>query len=281
MLDSIFRCGPRCLDGSSIFEIGRASGGAPPPPPWYQPIVDLVGGGFVCVYTEGVETADPGAQVTAWNDVRGTPVWLPSGATSTRPVLAANGITFDGVDDRIVADAFAALFNGAHTWLVGFDDPNDAVVATRTLGGAATATTTSGVLGQNYVNYSNPAVPSTTRQRWLLSDNTSGVAPLLGDLSPLGAGPYDLAFRTAAPGGGAEVVRLLATPTSVSTATRTAGTLSHALLTLGARRYGAAPVIGQYWQGRIRYAIMADSVLDNTALATIRTALLTQTGLIT
>lgn len=267
--------------GAGLGRWGGAPSGGAPAPAWWQPIADLVGAGFITVYTEGVETSGAGsAQVDSWADVRGGVVWAQSGAGSTRPALAANGITLDGIDDRLEADEYAALFNGAHTWIVGFNDPNDTVAATRTLGGAATATTASGVLGQEYVNYSNPASPSTTRQRYFLADTATAVAPNLTGLSPLGAGPYDLAFRTAAPGGGAEVMRLLASPTSIATATRPAGVLSHALLTLGARRYGASPTIGQYWQGRVRYAILADTLLDNAALATIRTALLTQ-GLIT
>ena len=266
--------------GASLGRWGGAPSGAAVPA-WWQPIVDLVGAGFVTVYTEGVETSGAGgAQVDSWADVRGGVVWAQSGAGSTRPTLEGDGIVLDGIDDRLEADEFAPIFNSAHTLLVGFDDPNDTVTATRTLGGAATATTTSGVLGQEYVNYSNPASPSASRQRYFLSDSATAVAASLAGLSTLGAGPYDLAFRTAAPGGGAEVVRLLATPTSVSTATRPAGVLSHALLTLGARRYGATPLLGQYWQGRVRYAILADSLLSDEDLTTIRTALVAQ-GLIT
>lgn len=260
--------------------LGRWGGAPSSGPAWYQPIADLVGTGFVTVYTSGVETADPGAQVVSWDDVRGGVVWAQTGAGSTRPALAANGIVLDGIDDRLEADEFAAIFNGAHTWIIGFDDTNDTVAATRTLGGAATSTTISSVLGQEYINYSNPSLPSASRQRYFLSDNATAVASSLVGLSAVGAGPYDLAFRTAAPGGGAEVMRMLATPTSVSTATRPAGTLSHALLTLGARRYGGGPILGQYWQGRVRYAILADSLLNDAALITIRNTLFTQ-GLIT
>ena len=259
-------------------------GGAPSSgvaPAWWQPIADLVGAGFITVYTEGVETADPGAQVTAWDDVRGTPVWSPTGAISTRPALAANGVVLDGIDDRLEADEFAPITDGAYTLILGFDDPNNTVAAPRTLACTSTATTASGGLGLDHVNYSNPASPAATRQRYYLSDNATTATAGLTALSVIGAGPYDLAFRTAAPGGGSEAVRLLSTPTSVATATRPAGVLAHTLLTLGARRYGASPTLGQYWQGRVRYAILADSLLDNTALSAIRTALLTQTGLIT
>ena len=253
---------------------GAPSGSAAPA--WWQPIADLVGDGFITVYTEGVETADPGAQVVSWDDVRGGVVWAQTGAGSTRPALAANGIVLDGIDDRLEADEYAPICDGAYTLIIGFDDPNNTVTAPRTLESCATATTLSGGPGLDQVVYSNPSVTSATRMRFYLSDNsTSGIASLVS-LGALGAGPYDLAFRTAAPGGGAEVMHLLETPTSVVTTTRPAGVLAHALLTLGARRYGTSPTINQYWQGRVRYAILADTLLDNAALTTIRTALVAQ-----
>jgi hypothetical protein len=263
----IFQIGAAAI-GPRWFEIGRpdVGGGGPPAPAWYQPIVDLVGDGFVCVYTEGVETADPGAQVTAWADVRGTPVWAPTGATSTRPSLAANGLVLDGVDDRLEADEYASILDGAYTLILGFDAPEDSTTTTRCLLSASQPAGSS-TARQTVLPYSRPGDPLTTRQQLRIVD-TAGVGVSLIGLS--------------APGASFGVAQLATPGTSIGSAARPNNEASaYTLLTLGARRTGPTPTLAQYWQGRVRYAILADSLLDNTALATIRTALLTQTGLIT
>ena len=265
--------------GASLGRWGGASSGAAAPA-WWQPIADLVGAGFITVYTEGVAASGAGgAQVDSWADVRGGVVWAQTGAGSTRPTLEANGIVLDGIDDRLEADEFASIFDSAYTLLVGFDDPENTTTTTRCLlstsqpDGSSTAR-------QTVFPYSRPGDPLTTRQQYRIVD-TAGVAVSLTSLSALAAGPYDLVARVGAPGASFSVAQIATPGTSIGSATRPNNEASaYTLLTLGARRTGATPTLAQYWQGRVRYAILADSLLSDTALATIRAALLTQ-GLIT
>lgn len=258
---------------------GTASSSAPPAPAWWQPIADLVGDGFITVYTEGVETAEPGAQVTSWADVRGGVVWAQAGAGSTRPALEEDGIELDGIDDRLEADEYASILDGAYTLLVGFNDPDDATTTTRCListsqpAGSATAR-------QTVFPYSRPGDPLTTRQQYRIVD-TAGVAVSLTSLSALADGPYDLVARVGAPGASFGVAQTATPGTPIGSATRPNNEASaYTLLTLGARRTGATPTLAQYWQGYVRYAILADSILSDAEIATIRTALVAQ-GLIT
>lgn len=266
--------------GAGLGRWGGAPSGSAPAPAWYQPIVDLVGDGFVCVYTEGVETTDPGAQVTAWNDVRGTPVWSSYGATSTRPTLGGGGILADGIDDKFEANNFAPLLDGAYTLLMGFDDPEDSSLSSRTLL-CASELSSSVTTRQISINYSRPGVPASVRQRVYIAD-TGASSIFLTGLSPIGAGPYDLCVRSGAPGATYQADRLDGVLTAIGSTTRPNNSApTYDWLTLGCRAVGALPTLAQYWQGRVRFVILADSRLNDTELATIRTTLLTQTGLIT
>lgn len=266
--------------GAGLGRWGGAPSGGAPAPAWWQPIADLVGAGFVTVYTEGVETSGAGgAQVDSWADVRGGVVWAQTGAGSTRPELAANGLILDGIDDRLEADDYAPIFDGAYTLLVGFNDPDDATTTTRCListsqpAGSSTAR-------QTVFPYSRPGDPLTTRQQYRIVD-TAGVAVSLTSLSALAVGPYDLVARVGAPGASFGVAQTATPGISIGSATRPNNEASaYTLLTLGARRTGATPTLAQYWQGRVRYVILADSLLSNGELTTIRTALVAQ-GLVT
>ena len=265
--------------GASLGRWGGAPSGAAVPA-WWEPIADLVGDGFITVYTEGVDTSGAGgAQVNSWADVRGGVVWAQTGAGSTRPTLDGDGLVLDGIDDRLEADEYASILDGAYTLLVGFDDPEDSTTTTRCLlstsqpAGSSTAR-------QTVFPYSRPGDPLTTRQQLRIVD-TAGVGVSLTGLSALAAGPYDLVARVGAPGASFGVAQLASPGTAVGSATRPNNEASaYTLLTLGARRTGATPSLAQYWQGRVRFAILADSILSDTDIATIRTALLTQ-GLIT
>jgi hypothetical protein len=265
--------------GASLGRWGGAPSGAAVPA-WYQPIADLVGDGFITVYTEGVDTSGAGgAQVNSWADVRGGVVWAQTGAGSTRPTLEGDGIVLDGIDDRLEADEYASILDNAYTLLVGFDDPDDVTTTTRCListsqpDGSSTAR-------QTVFPYSRPGDPLTTRQQYRIVD-TAGVAVSLTSLSALAAGPYDLVARVGAPGASFGVAQIASPGTSIGSATRPSAEASaYTLLTLGSRRTGATPTLAQYWEGRVRYVILADSILSDAEIATIRTALVAQ-GLVT
>lgn len=250
----------------------RAFGAAPPVAggaPWYTPITDELGvNGRLCVYNEQVTTATL-SQVTAWADVRGIPVWTQPGASSLRPLLVADALLFDGVDDRLLADSHASLLAGAHTILIGWSDVDNASTSVRSLLCAANTLST-GTFRQVTINYSFPATPNATRQRYYLADSAGGTSVSLMDVSGLGVGKINMALRSAAPGGSARADQLTSplTPSGL-VITRPSGVETYTWLTLGARRVGATPSLAQFFTGKIRYIAIADSYLSDVQLGTI------------
>lgn len=249
---------------------GSASGGAPAP--WYAPITDLIGAGFFVEHATGIPDA-VGQPVSAWADVRGTPVYTQPGVTSLRPLRNAGNVEFDGIDDRLLADALAPLLEGAHTLVVGFDDPDDIGTGARTMVAAAN-TSSSGTLRQVSLNYSAPSSPNATRQRYYFADGTTGATISLVDLSDIGAGPYNLAFRNVGRGADTRADRLQdPLVQSGLTVTRPAGAEAYTWLTLGCRRIGATPTNTQFWLGKVRYVIAAPLELSDAQLEVVRATL--------
>lgn len=240
--------------------------------PWYQPITDIIGAnGFLVSHEEGITEA-VGQPVSAWRDVRGTTIFTQPGVSSLRPIRFANGLVFDGVDDRFIADAYADLLEGAHTIIIGFDDPDDVGTAARTVFAAANAAS-SGTRRQVSTNFSLPSIPNATRERHYLADGATAVSISLIAASA-GAGPYNLVFRNAGLGGDARADTLTAPLVQLgATVTRPAGVELYTLLTLGARRIGAGPTLTQVWQGRIRYVLCANFQLSDVELETVRATL--------
>lgn len=244
----------------------------------FQPIVDIVGplGGYLWHHTRGIAVANE-QPVETWLDVTNTVAWEQPGVSSLRPIRKAQGVLFDGLDDRMPArDAsLLTILDGAHTIVVGFDDvPLSGGTGARQMisavetGSAATSL-------QVHVNYSRPDTPNATRMRYLLADASSNVTVDLQSLAGVGAGPYNLAFRSAAPGGVARCDTLTNPLVAVgSTPTRPAGALASVYLTLGCQVRGASPGTPQlFWPGRVQYVILVPAQLSDVQLETIRTAL--------
>lgn len=252
---------------------GPAAGGAPPAP-WWQPIADLLGGaGLFVAAGEGI-TASVGNPVDTWDDVRGGAALAQPGATSLRPLNMGSYVLFDRVDDRMLGNAKAATLNGAHTILVGFDNPEDTTLAVHTLLSASSATGTSS-LGQVSLNYSNPSAPNSTRQRYYVADAASAASVQLMDLSALGAGPYNVALRRQAPGTGAEIeARRLADQSVIGVdAAAPASAFTFTGFEVGCRSVGATPTRTQFWGGRLRYVVLAPFTMSDAQLATCYAAL--------
>lgn len=112
--------------GGTLGRWGGAPGGSTPPaPPWYQPILDVLtaaGGGYLWLHGFGVD--EPLEQpVAEWLDVTGAVAWDQMGASSLRPTRKADGLLFDGVDDRLNGSAdvtgWLARASGPYTMGVG------------------------------------------------------------------------------------------------------------------------------------------------------------------
>lgn len=248
------------------------SAGGPSTPPWYQDIVDIIGpSGFFASHDTGITEA-VGQPVAAWRDVRGKAFLTQPGASSLRPIRFATHLRYDGVDDRHLADSAAPLFNGAHTVIIGFDDPDAVGTSARTLFAAANVAS-SGTFSQVSVNFSVPA-PNATRQRYYLADSAN-ITNLSLITASAGAGPYDIVFRSNGLGLEARA-DFLANPLVQIGSSAPAPPLAETftLFALGVRRLGALPTQTQFWQGNIRYIIIAGFALSPAELEVVRTTLI-------
>lgn len=215
----------------------------------------------------GASVGDPVSEIRTVDGV----VIGTQALSSARPTRTSGGLSFDGMDDYLICDAHAPLLDGAHTVCVGFDDPEDTSTAIRTLFCASeTAGTTAG--RQASLNYSRPGSANATRQRWYVADSGGGTTAAnvpLTSLSPIGAGPYDLAMRGGAPGGDVRVDKLESPLVQVDT-TKTRPSASPPTfdwLYLGCRPVGSA----QYWQGVVRHLAIHDESWSDTDTSLYRT----------
>lgn len=196
-------------------------------------------------------------------------VLIGSQATSgARPTRLTNGLSFDGVDDHLICNAHAALTDQAHTLIFGFNDPEDSTTAVRTLF-CASASSSAATTRQTSVNFSRPGIPNNTRQRYYISE-TASIGISLSSTSA-GAGPYDFAFRAAAPGGTMAAARLDASLTAIASTARSADdAVGYTWCYLGCRAVAATPALAQYWQGRLRHFAIDDTQWSDTDTQTYR-----------
>lgn len=244
--------------------------------PWYQSILDVFTAnsatGYIWSHDSGISTAVE-QPVQTWSDVTNTVSLTQSGVSTLRPTRKSDGVMFDGVDDRMVSDTLAGLAEGSHTILLGFDNPDNITTSVRTVVAYANALS-SGFLRQVIINYSNPSSPNATRQRYYLADAATTASVSNMDISTIGAGPYDLAYRNVGLNGNARV-DTLTSPLVQSglVVTRPANVETFTLFTVGARRNGAGPTTSQFWEGKIRYIVICNKYLSDLDLATCLSAL--------
>lgn len=256
MFSSLFRCGPRCLDGSSIFEIGRAGAGAPPPPApeWWEEATAILTplGGYLWVYSEGIaETVEQ--PVSSWLDVTGALAWDQSGASSLRPLLKADGILFDGVDDRLNGSATVAgwLARGTGPYTMGVGSLTN-LSNTTSVFWAATSGSTSSIVNLNTQNVLGRAGGST-----LFSAVTD-------------TGPLSTWITVAGSGANQTKRRVSTTETLGSYGTQLAGIVN---ATLGARRTTSPSL---FLSGRIQWVIAAPVALSSADMLALETILSAQ-----
>lgn len=212
--------------------------------------------------------ASVSGSVTTINTVNGIQIGT-QGLSGSRATRLASSLSFDGTDDHYICNTHASLTGQAHTLIFGFDNPEDTTTSVRTLF-CASAGSSSATTRQTSVNYSRPGSPNATRQRYYISETSSITASLLG--YSIGAGPYNLALRAAAPGGTMRADRLDGSLTSISSATRSADdAIGYVWCYLGVRAVGATPSLAQYWQGDIRHFAIDDENWDDIDTALYRT----------
>lgn len=177
--------------------------------------------------------------------------------SSLQATRTANGLAFDGIDDRYICNNHANMTEQQHTMVWGFDNPEDTTTTVRTLF-CASASSSATTTRQTSVNYSRPSSPNATRQRYYISEAASISTSLQG--YSIGAGPYDMVLRAGASGGSMRAARLNATLTSISSNTRSADDgIAYKWCYIGCRAVSATPNLAQYWQGDIRHF-----AIDNT-----------------
>lgn len=208
----------------------------------------------------GVSVSSP---VTDMKAVNGATIGTQatSGKCGTR---LSNALSLDGADDHYLCDSYGSIFEGAHTVLVGFDDPG-AAGATRHMLAASKATSSTATLAYRftYVGGAN----STNTQTIYTHDGKSLVRVNLFGLSA----PYDLVTRNAGLGGAIENDKLDATLTAIASGTRPAVAQTYERLTLGALSYGAGATKTAYWVGKIRHLALDDEAWDDTDTLLYRT----------
>lgn len=124
---------------------GSASGSAPA---WWDPIVAILtsGGatGYLWLHEVGIPTS-VGQPVEAWEDVTGTVTLDQPGASSLRPILQADSLAFDGIDDRLLGPAEVAALTATPSgpWTIGAGGPTITISATRVLWCAGSPSTAS------------------------------------------------------------------------------------------------------------------------------------------
>lgn len=253
MFDSIFRCGPRGLAGSPIFEIGRPSTGATPPPApeWWQPIVNTLnasgGTGYLWLHGEGIETA-VGDPVAEWHDVTDAVEWVQPGASSIRPTRGAAAISFDGIDDRLNdGSSLVSLLTGS-TWSVGCGYTS--ITPATSVWWAATDGSTT--------NLYNP----TTSNARLSVFGGGGSDNLFGVNTPTAPGSVWYARD------GSNWARRLSGTETTAINSRTPSGLNS--LTLGARR---SPSAGVFLTGAVSWFALTNRSLTSTERADIATLL--------
>lgn len=219
--------------------------------PWYAPIVvTLTAGGatgYLWIKDVGISTAI-GQPVAMWGDVTGTVAWEQPGASSLCPILQANGLAYDGIDDRHLASSSFDTILAGSSWAFG--------LGIAAFGGSSTSrvfwATTDGTVNNRYNAVQN------------------------GQLGAQGGSSASLFTATAAPSGsalwygrgGTNYTRRLG-GTDVSGVWIGAPT-NLALLTLGARRMPTAAV---FFLGTISWAAVTNRTLSADDLDSISTTL--------
>lgn len=248
-MNPLFQMGHRAL-GPSIFEIGRPGGGAAPVPNWYDPIVAILnsGGatGYLWIHETGISEA-VGQPVSSWEDTSGAAVWEQPGASSLRPIRAADGLTFDGIDDRLNGPAevtgWIAQASGPYTMGVG-------VVTTLSNATSVYWGATNGGTG-SIVNYTTQNVLGRAGGSTLFSTAVTDTGPLSSWVA-VASGAANQAKR-----------RVSAAETLGTYGAQTAGIINS---TLGARRTTSASL---FMNGRLAWAIARNAALSSADMLAI------------
>lgn len=231
----------------------------------------------VWVHTQGtgVAVANP---VATWTSADGL-YTLEQSVTANRPTRESDGVSFNGINNEMRADGAAGILNGAYTVCTRCTDVNDSDTSRRQLWGNYTGGSSTNSRRCSHVNLSRPNVPSPTRLRYLLGANSSARVVSLVSLASLGAaGPYNLAFRSAAPGSGtAEAVRLVDPLAVVASNSWQLVTMNNDQHTLGSARVNANPSL--WWQGTVQHHLILGLECSDAQLDTIRDALAAEAAL--
>lgn len=232
----------------------------------------------VWVHTQGtgVAVANP---VATWTSADGL-YTLEQSVTANRPTRESDGVSFNGINNNLRGDAHASILNGAYTVCTSVTDINDSNTAIRQLWGNYTDGVSTATRRCSHVNLSLSSSPGNVRMRYLIGGNSAAATVSLTSLAGLGAaGPYNLAFRSPAPGTGTvEAVRLVDPLESVGSAAWPTVTMDNDLHTLGALRLTSATAT-QRWKGTVQHHLILGLECNDTQLDTIRDALAAEAAL--
>lgn len=232
---------------------GSPGGSTPPAPPWYQPILDVLtaaGGGYLWLHGFGID--EPLEQpVAEWLDVTGAVAWDQMGASSLRPTRKADGLLFDGVDDRLngSADVTGWLARASGPYTMGVGSVTNLSNAT-TVFWAATSGSTTSIVNLNTQNVLGRAGGST-----LFSTPVVDTGPLSSWVTVAGSGA-NLSKR-----------RVSTAETLGAYGTQLAGIVNS---TLGARRTTSPSL---FLSGRLAWVVASPFALSSADMLAIETTL--------
>lgn len=239
-------CGP----SPGLLRLSMAAAAAAPPM-WYDPIVATLtaGGaqGHLWLHDHGVSVA-VGAPVAYWLSTDGEASWEQPGASSLCPLLQADGLAFDGIDDRQLAGASTDTLLAGSTWTFALGAPSAVASASR-----AYWATTDG---------------STSNRYNAVTNNDLGASAAGSGVSLFGAATASPPMGVWFSRSGATYVRRLGAVYSVGSWPSSPTGLQ--LLTLGARR---APSAGVFYSGKISWVLLTTRALNTTEMGDIASIL--------